>query len=36
MAGNSEFELVSERGWQRGMSNQLSNELAGWFKTRRW
>jgi ABC-2 type transport system permease protein len=36
MSGNSAFELVSERGWQRGLGNLLSNELARWWKTRMW
>lgn len=36
MAGNSEFELVTERGWRRGLGNQLNVELARWWKTSRW
>jgi ABC-2 type transport system permease protein len=36
MAGNSAFELVSERGWRRGLSNLLNNELAHWWMTRLW
>jgi ABC-2 type transport system permease protein len=36
MSGNSAFERVSERGWQRGLGNLLSNELARWWKTRMW
>jgi len=36
MAGNSAFELVSERGWRRGFGNLLNNELARWWKTRTW
>ena len=36
MSGNSAFEMVSERGWQRGLGNLLSNELARWWKTRLW
>jgi ABC-2 type transport system permease protein len=36
MAGNSAFELVSERGWRRGLNNLLSNELARWWATRMW
>lgn len=36
MAGNSAFELVSERGWRRGLNNLLHNELAHWWTTRRW
>lgn len=36
MSGNSTFELVSERGWRRGMGNLLDNELGRWWKTRLW
>jgi ABC-2 type transport system permease protein len=36
MPGNSAFELVNERGWQRGLSNMLRNEMGLWLKTRRW
>jgi ABC-2 type transport system permease protein len=36
MAGNSAFELVSERGWRRGLNNLLGNELAHWWMTRMW
>lgn len=36
MSSNVIFELVSERGWHRGLSNLLDNEFAGWWKTRRW
>jgi len=36
MAGNSAFELVSERGWRRGLGNLLDNEFARWWKTRLW
>ena len=36
MAGNSAFELVSERGWRRGLGNLLENEFGGWWKTRLW
>ena len=36
MAGNSAFQLVSERGWQRGLDNMLRSELSHWWKTRRW
>jgi len=36
MPGNSAFELVSERGWRRGLNNLLSNEIARWWKTRIW
>jgi ABC-type transport system involved in multi-copper enzyme maturation permease subunit len=36
MSGNSDFELVTERGWQRGFTNLLDNELSRWWKTRMW
>jgi hypothetical protein len=36
MSGNSAFVMVSERGWRRGFSNLLNNELARWWKTRMW
>ena len=36
MSGNSAFELVNERGWRRGLSNMLRNELASWWRTRMW
>lgn len=36
MAGNSAFELVSERGWRRGLNNLLDNELGHWWRTRLW
>ena len=36
MSGNEAFELVSERGWQRGLRNLMKSGLARWFKTRMW
>jgi len=36
MSENSDFILVSERGWRRGFINLLENELASWWKTRMW
>jgi len=36
MPGNSEFILVGESGWRRGLNNLLDNEFAGWWKTRMW
>jgi ABC-2 type transport system permease protein len=36
MSGNSSFEMVSERGWRRGLGNLLSNEFSRWWKTRMW
>jgi ABC-2 type transport system permease protein len=35
MSGNSAFELVSERGWRRGLGNMLQSEMGHWWKTRR-
>jgi ABC-2 type transport system permease protein len=36
MSGNSAFELASERGWRRGLSNLLDNEFTSWWKTKMW
>jgi ABC-2 type transport system permease protein len=36
MSGNSAFEMVSERGWRRGLNNMLDNELTHWWRTRVW
>lgn len=36
MSGNSAFELVTERGWRRGLGNLLSNEFSRWWKTNMW
>lgn len=36
MAGNSAFQLVSERGWRRGLGSMLKSELSRWWKTRMW
>ncbi len=36
MSGNSDFELVNERGWRRGLNNLLGNEFSRWWKTRMW
>ena len=36
MSGNKAFELVSERGWSRGLNTMLRSGLARWFKTRMW
>jgi ABC-2 type transport system permease protein len=36
MSGNSAFEVVSERGWRRGLGNMLRSELSRWWKTRMW
>jgi ABC-2 type transport system permease protein len=36
MSGNSAFQMVSERGWRRGMGSMLGSELGRWWKTRMW
>jgi ABC-2 type transport system permease protein len=36
MAGNDQMQLVTERGWRRGMNNLLRGELGSWFGRRRW
>jgi len=36
MSGNSDFELVTENGWRRGLTNLIENESARWWKTSRW
>jgi ABC-2 type transport system permease protein len=36
MPGNSAFELVTEKGWRRGLNNLLDNEFSRWWKTSRW
>jgi ABC-type transport system involved in multi-copper enzyme maturation permease subunit len=36
MSGNSDFIMVSETGWRRGLNNLLDNEFASWWKTRMW
>ena len=33
---NSQFQLVQERGWQRGLGNLLRGEFSSWFKSSRW
>jgi len=35
-AKSGQFQMVDERGWQRGMGNLLRGELSSWFKTARW
>lgn len=34
--GNDAFQLVSESGWSRGLSNLLRGELSTWFGSFRW
>ena len=36
MSGNEAFEMVSERGWRRGLNNMLRSGIRRWFKTRTW
>jgi ABC-2 type transport system permease protein len=36
MSGNSDFEMVTESGWRRGLNNLIDNESARWWKTSRW
>jgi len=36
MSGNDAFELVSERGWRRGLNTMLRSGLGRWFKTKMW
>ena len=36
MSSNSAFQLVSERGWRRGLGSMLKSELSRWWKTRMW
>jgi ABC-2 type transport system permease protein len=36
MSGNEAFELVTERGWTRGLSTMLRSGLSRWFGTRMW
>src|SRR5512135_1265243 len=36
MAANSAMQLVTERGWRRGLGSMLGSELSRWWKTRMW
>lgn len=36
MAGNSAMQLVTERGWRRGLGSMLGSELSRWWNTRMW
>jgi ABC-2 type transport system permease protein len=36
MSGNSDFQLVSERGWRRGLGGMLRSDLSRWWGTRMW
>jgi ABC-2 type transport system permease protein len=33
---NSQFQMVQERGWQRGLGNLLRGETSSWFRSSRW
>lgn len=33
---SSQFQLVTEKGWRRGLSNLLRGEYSAWFKSSRW
>jgi ABC-2 type transport system permease protein len=33
---SSQFQLVSEKGWRRGLGNLLQGEYSAWFKSSRW
>jgi ABC-2 type transport system permease protein len=33
---NSQFQLVQERGWKRGLGNLLRGEFSSWFGSSRW
>ena len=35
-AKSSQFQLVRESGWKRGLSNQLQGEYSTWFNSSRW
>jgi ABC-2 type transport system permease protein len=32
----SQFQPISEKGWQRGLGNLLRGEYSAWFKSSRW
>ncbi len=33
---NSQFQMVEERGWRRGLGNLLRGEISSWFGSKRW
>jgi ABC-2 type transport system permease protein len=33
---SSQFQLVNEKGWRRGLGNLLRGEWSSWFKSSRW
>ena len=32
----SQFQLINEKGWRRGLGNLLRGEYSAWFKSSRW
>jgi ABC-2 type transport system permease protein len=36
MSADMTFEMVSERGWRRGLGNLLKGEFSSWFGSTRW
>jgi ABC-2 type transport system permease protein len=35
-AGNEVFDMVTERGWRRGLGNLWQGEFSSWFRSSRW
>ena len=33
---DSQFQMVDERGWRRGLGNLLQGEFSSWFRSTRW
>src|SRR5512144_2530683 len=33
---SSQFQLVKEKGWRRGLGNLLQGEYSAWFKSSKW
>jgi ABC-2 type transport system permease protein len=33
---SSQFQLVEEKGWKRGLGNLLQGEFSSWFRSTRW
>src|SRR5574341_469131 len=33
---SGQFQLVTEKGWRRGLGNLLQGEYSSWFKSSRW
>jgi ABC-2 type transport system permease protein len=36
MSANSAMQLVTERGWRRGLGSMVGSEFSRWWKTRMW